>query len=453
MTLSLLIVDDEASIRETLIEFFETFGYTVRGAATATEGRSMAAEHAPDVVLLDLRLPDADGTVAMEALLADDPEVGIILLTGFADVRVAVSAMQRGALDVLEKPVDLEKLAAAVTRAAERGRSRRELAVLRTRQRSAGGADSGRAAHESAPPALPPTLERLIELAARNADAPVLLQGETGTGKGFVARQIHDRSSRNQFPFIEINCSTLTPAFFESELFGHERGAFTDARQAKRGLLEIAAGGTVFLDEIADMSPEVQPRFLKVIEEHTFRRLGGTTLLRSSARFLVATHQPLEQAVADRRFRADLYYRLQVLTIALPPLRERRGELAGLALTLLPRGASIGADAMRSLSEYAWPGNIRELRNALWRAAILADGRPIDPEHLALSPSIARAQPAGPHVDAADDAAPPTLEASERRTIAAALKASAGNRTRAAQHLGIARSTLLEKLKRYPELA
>jgi len=453
MTLSLLIVDDEPSIRETLIEFFETFGYTVRGAATATEGRRLAAEHAPDVVLLDLRLPDADGTVAMEALLADDPEVGIILLTGFADVRVAVSAMQRGASDVLEKPVDLDTLAAAVTRAAERGRSRRELAMLRTLQRTGGRAEVDRETGPDVRPTLPPTLDRLIELAARNADAPVLLQGETGTGKGFVARQIHDRSSRNPLPFIEVNCSTLTPTFFESELFGHERGAFTDARQAKRGLLEIAAGGTVFLDEIGDMSAEVQPRFLKVIEEHTFRRLGGTTVLRSSARFIVATHQPLEEAVAERRFRADLYYRLQVFTVALTPLRDRPGELAGLALTLLPRGASIGPDAMRALGAYGWPGNIRELKNALWRAAILADGRPIEPEHLALPQSVPDGGTGHAFAPAQAGGALATLAATERLSIAAALRASAGNRTRAAQALGIARSTLLEKLKRYPELA
>ena len=448
MTLSLLIVDDEESIRETLREFFGTFGYTVRSAATATEGRRLAAEHAPDVVLLDLRLPDADGTAAMDALLADDPEVGIILLTGYADVRVAVSAMQRGAADVLEKPVDLEKLAASVERAAERGRTRRELAMLRARERT--GNDAGGAAALNA--GAPIGLTRLIELAAKNADAPVLLQGETGTGKGFVARQIHDRSQRNQFPFVEINCATLTSTFFESELFGHERGAFTDARQAKRGLLEIAGEGTVFLDEIADMSPDVQPKLLKVIEERTFRRLGGTTLLRSAARFIVATHQPLVQAVAERRFREDLFYRLQVLTLELPPLRSRRDEISTLAESLLPRAAILGSTGRQALAEYAWPGNIRELKNALWRASILSEGQPIEREHLGLFGNES------PFTDALagqsqDFVQPLTLEASERAAIAIALRAADGNRTRAAQALGIARSTLLEKLKRYQELA
>lgn len=450
MTLSLLVVDDEESIRETLVEFFETFGYTVRGAGTATEGRKLAAEHAPDVILLDLRLPDADGTVAMDALLADDPEVAIILLTGYADVRVAVSAMQHGAADVLEKPIDLEKLNVAVTRAAERGRARRELTMLRARQRQPDSPSSEPRETQN----VSGTIARLIDLAARNADAPVLLQGETGTGKGYVARQIHDRSARNQSPFVEINCATLSAAFFESELFGHERGAFTDARQAKRGLLEIAGPGTVFLDEVADMSPDVQPRLLKVIEEHTYRRLGGTTLLRSAARFIVATHQPLEAAVAERRFRADLYYRLQVLTLRLPALREQPEEIPRLAHDLLPRGASLSSSAELAIAEYGWPGNIRELKNALWRAAILADGGRIEREHLGLQ--LGQPQAGTPTADSIFATSAPkvqTLEDAERVTIASALRAAGGNRTHAAQSLGIARSTLLEKLKRYPELA
>ena len=442
MTLSVLVVDDDESIRSTLIEFFETFGYTARGAASATEARRLAAEDAPDVVLLDLRLPDADGVVTLDALRADDPDVGVILLTGYADVRIAVKAMQHGASDVLEKPVDLEVLAAAVLRAAERGRMRQELAVLRARVR----ADNTDATANEAP-ILAPTLAQLVDLAARNADAPILLQGETGTGKGFVARQIHERSTRADAPFVEINCASLSSTFFESELFGHERGAFTDARQAKRGLLEVAGVGTVFLDEIADMSIDVQPKLLKVIEEKTFRRLGGTATLRSDARVIVATHQPLLDAVAERRFRADLYYRLQVLTLTLPPLRERVSEILPLAESALPRGATLSADAKSELVSYAWPGNIRELKNTIWRAAILADGRPIQPGHLVLSTAASgRSVSASP---APADVVPVTLERAERQTIAAAMKSAAGNRTRAAQLLGVARSTLLEKLKKY----
>jgi two-component system response regulator HydG len=437
MTRSVLVVDDDATVRETLVEFFETFGHTARAAGTATDARRMAAEHAPDVVLLDLRLPDASGLVLLDALRADDPDVGVIVLSGFADVRSTVGAMQRGAVDVLEKPVDLEALAAAVQRASERGRLRQELAVLRARDRQT-EADAAAASGT-----LPRTFAELIELAARNPDAPVLLQGETGTGKGYVARQIHDRSERRDAPFVEINCASLTSTFFESELFGHERGAFTDARTAKRGLLEVAGSGTVFLDEVAEMPIEVQPKLLKVIEEHAFRRLGGTTSLRSSARLVVATNEPLAAAVEARRFRADLYYRLQVLTILLPPLRERRDEIPALARALLPRGARLGEAAEQTLLAYAWPGNIRELRNTLWRASILAEGGVIAPSHLGLTSASDRDVPAASEAHGVR-----TLADAERDAIISALAAAGDNRTRAAELLGIARSTLVEKLKR-----
>ncbi len=433
MTLSLLVVDDDATVRETLVEYFDTFGWTARGAGTATAGRQMVAEHAPDVVLLDLRLPDADGLRALDALRADDPELAVIVLTGFADVRTAVQAMKHGAADLLEKPVDLEVLTQAVQRAAQRGRMKQELELLRARVR----ADS------TDTPQLAPTFDELITLAAQNADAPVLLQGETGTGKGYVARQIHDRSARASAPFVEINCASLSTTFFESELFGHERGAFTDARQAKRGLLEVADDGTVFLDEIAELGAEVQPRLLKVLEERSFRRLGGTTLLRSRARVIVATHQPLADAVADRRFRADLYYRLQVLTLTLPPLRARVEDILPMAQHFLPLGSTLTPAAEAALTAYAWPGNIRELKNTLWRASILARGDAIDVVHLGLPvelPASGRSR---------TSATVHTLEEAEREAIRVALSAADGNRSQAARMLGIARSTLLEKLRRY----
>ena len=379
------------------------------------------------------------GLLLLDALRADDADIGVIVLSGYADVPTAVGAMQRGAVDVLEKPVDLEALAAAVARASERGRLRQELALLRARDRSE-ETGSGRSVANAS---LPRTFEQLVDLAARNPDAPVLLQGETGTGKGFVARKIHDRSSRHNAPFVEINCASLTSTFFESELFGHERGAFTDARSAKRGLLEVAGDGTVFLDEIAELPPEVQPKLLKVIEEHTFRRLGGTTTLRSSARLVVATNEPLADAVEARRFRADLYYRLQVLTIHLPPLRERRAEIPALANSLLPRGARLSEPAQAELMAYDWPGNIRELRNSLWRASILAEGQPIRPQHL----GIMNTSPAAPERSEVSGAVL-TLHEAERLAIEAALREAGGNRTRAAAMLGIARSTLTEKLRK-----
>jgi len=421
---SILVVDDEQTVRETLADYFDALGYVVRTAATATAGRQAAAEHAPDVVLVDLRLPDASGLTLLEALRADDPELGVIVLTGHADVPTAVRAMQQGALDFLEKPVDLEALAVAVTRAAELVGLRREVSVLRAHRGDVGASGS-------------PSLERLIGLAAKNDDVPVLIVGETGTGKGFVAHRIHERSARAAQPFVEVNGASLSATFLESELFGHERGAFTDAKQAKRGLFEVAGRGTLFLDEIGEVVVEVQPKLLKVLEERTFRRLGGTSELRSDARVVAATNQPLAQRVQEGLFRADLYYRLQVLTLALPPLRERRDELESLARAFAPAGSRLGRDALRTIERYDWPGNVRELKNTLWRAALLAEGAEIQPWHLAL-PGVA-----GP--------APPervTLADVERAAIVNALSATGGNRVRAAQRLGIARSTLLEKLKR-----
>ena len=426
---SLLVVDDDQTVRETLTEYFELQGMVVLAAATASEARAAVARHLPAVVIMDLRLPDAAGLSLLEGLRADDPDGAIILLTGHADVRTAVSAMQGGALDVMEKPVDLETLRDAVSRGVELVRLKREVAILRAR-------DATEVAVQTA--LLQPSFEKLIELAARNDDAPVLILGETGTGKGFIARRIHDRSKRSAQPFVEINCASLSSTFFESEVFGHERGAFTDARQAKRGLVEVAANGSVFLDEIGEMALEVQPKLLKVIEEQRFRRLGGTTELRSAARVVCATNQPMQTLVAEKRFRADLFYRLQVLTITMPPLRERPEELPQLIAHFLPRGATLTTDAERALASYAWPGNIRELKNTLWRASILAEGRAISAASLTLPGVVAHiASPPGDR----------TLAAAERRAIDAALADTGGNRVKAAQLLGIARSTLHEKLR------
>lgn len=435
MSGSVLVIDDEPVVREVLAEFFTTVGYDVQGAATATEGRALAAATLPDVILVDLRLPDGDGLALLDALRAEDEDAAVIVLTGHADVPTAVRAMQRGAADLLQKPIDLEALDGAVRRAMETVRLRREVALLRARER--GDPDAGALTAS----ALQPSLEKLVELAARNDDAPVLILGETGTGKGWVARRIHDESRRAGQPFVEVNGASLSSTFLESELFGHEKGAFTDAKQAKRGLLEVANGGSVFLDEVGELTMDVQPKLLKVIEEQRYRRLGGTTELRSNARVICATHRHLPDAVGAGRFRADLYYRLQVLTLTLPPLRLRREAIPALAAGLLPRGAALSPAAAETLMAYDWPGNIRELKNTLWRAAILAEGATIQPAHLGLPTTTSSVQ--------SEDSVM-TLEAAEQRAIATALKATHGNRSAAATLLGISRSTLYQKLKLQP---
>ena len=428
--LSVVIVDDDTTVRETLVDFFAAQGAVARGAGTASDGRRLAAEHACDVAVIDLRLPDASGLTLLEALRADDPEIAVVVLSGHADVPTAVRAMQQGAVDVLEKPVDLRVLQGAVERAAEGARVRRELAVLR-------------AAHDGDAPVPSDEMlgvERLLALAARNDDVPILLTGETGTGKGHAARRIHDRSARAARPFVAINAASLSAALVESELFGHEKGAFTDARVAKRGLLEVAGNGTVFLDEVGELPLDVQPRLLRVLEDGTFRRVGGVTELRTAARLIVATNTPLDAAVSTGRFRADLRFRLQVLIVELPPLRARRAEIPALAAALAPRGAQLTDDAARALMSYEWPGNVRELKNALWRAAILAEGRPIRAVHLGLG-TAGRQTPSTPSTDL-------SLEAAERRAIEAALATTGGNKVRAAKLLGIARSTLQERIHR-----
>jgi two-component system response regulator HydG len=423
--ISVLVVDDDRIVRETLTDFFETLGYAARTAASASEGRQAAAEHAPDIVLLDLRLPDASGFTLLEALRADDPELGVIMLTGHSDVPTAVRAVQAGALDFLEKPLDLEALDAAVTRVAEIVRLRREVSLLRAQRPSPSASGDG------------PSLERLIDLAASNDDVPVLIVGETGTGKGHLARRIHDRSARAAQPFVELNGASLNATFLQSGLFGHERGAFTDAKVARRGLLEVAGHGTLFLDEVGELAAELQPKLLELLEDHTFRRLGGTTELHSEARIIAATNQPLVALTRDGRFRADLYHRLQILTLSLPALRERRADLRALATAFLPRGARLSPNAHDAIERYAWPGNVRELKNTLWRAALLAEGAPIAAKHLGLPQSSALAA-----------TGPVTLAEAERRAIVAALRATDGNKVQAAKLLGVARSTLMEKLKR-----
>ena len=440
MALSVLVVDDDVSICEALTEFFETLGHRVRAAGSGTEATRLAERDAPDVALVDLRLPDIDGLALQRALRAADPELAVVLLTAHADVPTAVRAMREGAADFLEKPIDLDALAAAVDRAVEMGRLRREVSLLRARDLARESTPASSQAGASTP--IAPTVERLVSLAAKHGDVPVLIVGETGTGKGFVARRIHESSTQRGAPFVEINCASLSATFFESELFGHERGAFTDAKQAKRGLLEVAGKGTVFLDEIGELAPAVQPKLLKVLEERGYRRLGGTSELRSEARILAATNQPLADLVQRGGFRADLYYRLQVLTIELAPLRARAAEIPALAAALAPRGARLTREALDALVAYPWPGNIRELKNVLWRAALLADLEPITPDHLALPMPPLRS--AAPSSDA-----PRTLEEAERLAIADALRVSGGNKARAARLLGIARSTLLEKLRRF----
>jgi DNA-binding NtrC family response regulator len=450
VTRGILLIDDDPAVLQMLGRFFERKGWAVHLAATASAASALYERERPDLVLLDLRMPDISGLRLLEMLRMHDPDATVIMLTGHADVATAVEAMRLGAENFLTKPIELPHVEAAVERAFEKVELRRRNRFLAERQ-----ADSAGIAALGESPIMREVARQVGLLAA--TETTVLLLGETGTGKGFIAQLIHGMSRRAPAPFVDINCAGLSATFLDSELFGHERGAFTDAREQKRGLLEVAHTGTVFLDEIGDLAFELQPKLLKVLEDRRFRRVGGTREIEVDARVIVATHQNLEVDARGGRFRQDLYYRLAVLPLRLPPLRERgRQEIADLAMRLLcdlrrrigGGPAAFSPAALALLTGYGWPGNIRELRNVLERVLLLAprDAEEIAPAHLPAE--IRGAVSALPTTDDVEC----TLQEVEKRHIARVLAHTAGNRSRAARLLGISRATLYEKIERY-ELA
>jgi DNA-binding NtrC family response regulator len=447
MTRSILLVDDDADILSLLGRFFESRGWEVQRAAEATGALALYERERPDLVLLDIHLPGVSGLQLLEVLRSRDPDASVIMLTGQADVRTAVEAMRLGAENFLTKPVELNHVEAALERAWEK-------AELRLRNRFM----AERLGDGATTPALGPSelmreIARKVELLAESGTT-VLLTGETGTGKGYVAHLLHALSPRAANPFVDINCAGLSPQFLDSEMFGHEKGAFPDARVQKHGLLEVAHTGTLFLDEVGDLGLELQPKLLKVIDTRRFRRLGGTRELEVDVRLIAATNHDLERQVRDGSFREDLFYRLNVLSLRLPPLRERGRDdivdLAGRVLLDLRRQTGRGprrftTAALTVLTQYAWPGNIRELRNVVERALLLwPTADVIDTPQLPPELGGASAAPAS-----WSDDADLSLEEIERRHIARVLALHNGNRSRVARSLGISRATLYEKLARY----
>jgi DNA-binding NtrC family response regulator len=443
---SLLLVDDDPQIVNLLSKFFEREGWLVYRAADATTCAEIYERERPDVVVLDLDLPGLSGLRLLEVLLTRDPDATVIMLTGHGDIATAVEAMRLGAENFLTKPVELAHMAAAAQRAYEKVELRRRNRFWAEKQiESTDIAALGRSATMR-------ELGRHIELLA-TSDTTVLLLGETGTGKGWTAHLLHAQSARASAPMVEINCAGLSATFLDSELFGHEKGAFTDAKETKRGLFELAHTGTIFLDEIGDLAPELQPKLLKVLESRKFRRLGGTREIEVDVRLIAATNHDLETQVKAGQFREDLYYRLSVLPIKLPPLRKRGpDDIADLAVRMildlrrrLGRGpVKFSAEAMAVITHYHWPGNIRELRNVLERALIMApEADVLLPAHL---PPEIFSTPAS-EVPASD--ASLSLEEVEKRHIIRVLGHHNDNRSRAARTLGISRATLYEKLHKY----
>jgi DNA-binding NtrC family response regulator len=436
----LLVIDDDPAVRRSLAAALEGDGLRVTPAATAEEGLALYVRETPDIVVLDLFLPDRHGLEVLKALRAADPEAAVVVVTASDDVRDGVEAMKLGALEYLVKPYDLDALRVLIGRTVSRQREVQELGAHR-RQQSQRYTFEALASENPACAAMVATARKL----AASPTVTLLLEGETGVGKEFMARAVHHASPRAAGPFTAISCAAIPEALLESELFGHEAGAFTDARSRKRGLFELAEGGTLLLDEVAEMVPATQAKFLRVIEARSFRRVGGTEDLTVDTRIIAATNAVLERAVEAKRFREDLYYRLKVGHLVIPPLRDRPEDLLPLAGRLLgdicrelgrarPALSPAVQDAFRA---YHWPGNVRELRNVLERAVILHEGTgPIEPAHL---PPLSGPAAAGGG----------SLTDIEREHILRVLEHHGGNQTKAAKALGISRNTLWERLRQY----
>jgi two-component system, NtrC family, response regulator AtoC len=442
---TLLIVDDEDLVRWSLRERFLKDGYRVLESASIADATQKLTP-AVDLVLLDQRLPDGDGLGLLRQIKDVSPDTLVILMTAFSTVENAVAAMKHGAYHYLNKPFNLDEVSATVEKALETSRLRREVRLLRGSQ----SRDYGFDAIIGSSPAMVEA-KSLLERIATSPATTVLLTGETGTGKDLAAKAIHYNSDRAPKPFVNITCSALPEQLLESELFGHERGAFTDARQQKRGLLETADGGTVFLDEIGEMTPGLQAKLLRFLEERTFKRVGGLNDIRVDVRVIAATNRALEHEVKAGRFRDDLFYRLQVMPVRLPPLRERVGDIRLLVAHYIDRynrefrkhvrGLQPAAQAL--LDQYRWPGNVRELRNAIERAMLLADNGLLGSEDFAtLSrtsvPATFRLPPEG--VD---------LETVERQLVVQALHRAGGNQTQAGHLLGINRDQVRYRIEKF----
>ncbi|XXY52563.1 sigma-54 dependent transcriptional regulator [Sorangium sp. So ce269] len=440
-----LVVDDEASARSGLEKLLRQEGYAVDAAGDGVEALEVAAERPPDVVVTDLKMPKMDGVALLGKLREQDPALPVIVVTAFGDVSSAVQAMRAGAEDYLTKPVDFDALLLSIERALERSALRVEAENLRRqlREREGDGVEGLIGAS--------PAMQKIYRMARQvaGARATVLITGESGTGKGELARAIHAKGPRARAPFVTLHCAALAESLLESELFGHERGAFTGADRRRIGRFEQANGGTLFLDEVGEIAPSTQVKLLRVLQERMFERVGGNDTVSVDVRLIAATNRNLAAAVQEGRFREDLYYRLNVVHIDMPPLRVRDTDVLLLANHFLRRFAAenhrkiegFTDEARAKLVAHRWPGNVRELENAIERAVVLCDDERIDAEHLPID--------AAPVAKGALRIPGATMAEIERYAILSTLEATNGSTTRAAELLDISIRTIQYRLHEY----
>jgi DNA-binding NtrC family response regulator len=446
---SVLVIDDERNVRALLTRVLGQDQVEVHGAGTGAEGLQLADEVDPDVILLDLRLPDAGGIDILKALKTRRPDAAVIMITAFGQIPSAVDAMKHGASDYLEKPFEpLDKLRLAVARALDEVKARREIDRLHGMQARQYGADRLVGDSEATR-----HLRQIVRQLAQSEAQTILILGESGTGKELVAKGLHYEGPRRDAPFMEVNCAAITDTLFESEIFGHEKGSFTDAKATKKGLMELADHGTLFLDEVSEMSPGSQAKLLRSLQERVVRRVGGTRDIKVDVRIIAATNRPLETMVKDGKFREDLFYRLNVIPVTIPPLRSRKEDLLPLARHFLAELNTTFHKSIRGfapeteklLQGYNWPGNVRELKNLIERLVILSMSDWIQPQHLP-PPFV---------TPLSDETVPPLAAPAEVRTLAdmerayilQAVQRAKGNKSLAAKMLGISRQTLRKKLE------
>ena len=439
--IKIIVVDDELSIRESLRGWLQQDGYQMETAAGGPEALAKNAENRFDIMLIDVKMPEMDGLTLLKKIKETDADIAIVMMTAHGDIRDAVEAMKLGAYDYLLKPFDLEELSLTIEKLVQMQTLAMENLILKERVATITRFEN----LVSQAPAMVKLFETVVDVA--QTDATVLITGETGTGKELVARAIHAQSPRCYAPFIAINCGAFTDQLLESELFGHEKGAFTDAKNTKKGRLEMANAGTLFLDEVGDIAMKMQIDLLRVLETREFSRVGGTATLHSDFRVIAATNQDLQEAIHQKTFRPDLFYRLNVVHLQVPPLRERPEDIPLLAQHFLwcyatetnKKIDSIQPEAMEAMRRYPWPGNVRELENAIERAVVVGKSRQIQLNDL----------PFGIALGGATEMEKLSLEEIERQHIARVLAIEAGNLSNVARILRINRSTLYAKVKKY----